>query len=786
MSSTATIDIEELPRTDPLQSKFRDEPKSRIFQFTRPDWSLFRSIPTLAQKAGVSADRLPRLVLKELVDNALDAAGTCEIIRDGNTFRIEDQGAGLPGTAEDIAEMFSIGRPLVSSKLWRMPTRGALGNGLRVVAGSVLATRGTLVVTTRNQRHELTPQDDGTTSVKSSPAPRPVGTAIEISFGDEGVIDTTQATKWADRAIMLATGGTTYKGRTSPHWYDADSFHELLLAARDASVREIVEQLDGCSGAKAGEICGGFQKRTASSLSKTEAVELLQRARTAAKPVNPERLGRIGTDNPHLPDAYAHEAGTFSLSADPDAPGAEVPYIVEAWAATTNYADSVEINVNRTPITAAVTSWRNKEHQLVISSGDFCYRTKVGRQTLAFVVNIITPYMPITTDGKAPDLERFAGAIIEAIEAAARKATRILPKESARASKKDAIVANLKSGIAMASGNGQYRFSLRQLYYAVRPAVLAELELDALDYNTFSAVITDHEAENGDIEGMTRDPRGTLYHPHLHEEIPLGTEAVENYQRPEWTFNKCLYAEKEGLLAILKADGWPERNDCALLTSKGYASRAARDLLDLLGDGDEPIEFYCIHDADAYGTTIYQSLVEATAARPARKVHVVNLGLEPAEALEMKLEVETFTVDAKRDRAVAEYVPADWKRWLQVHRVELNAMTTPQFLDWLNAKFSHAAGKVIPPAQVMADRLRQEVRTRLRERLTDDAIKNARVDERTDEIVEDMAPALAVVVNNELTAQVTASLADSPDLLWSQPIKTLANKLAEQQMGGAQ
>jgi len=74
---------------------------------------------------------------------------------------------------------------------------------------------------------------------------------------------------------------------------------------------------------------------------------------------------------------------------------------------------------------------------------------------------------------------------------------------------------------------------------------------------------------------------------------------------------------------------WPEKHDCALLTSKGQPSRAARDLLDLLGDSDEEITFYCIHDADAYGTTIYQALQEATKARPARKVTVVNLGPEP-------------------------------------------------------------------------------------------------------------------------------------------------------------
>src|SRR4051812_40033201 len=41
--------------------------KSGDFQYERQDWTMFRSIDTLSQKAGVPRDRLRRLVLKELV-----------------------------------------------------------------------------------------------------------------------------------------------------------------------------------------------------------------------------------------------------------------------------------------------------------------------------------------------------------------------------------------------------------------------------------------------------------------------------------------------------------------------------------------------------------------------------------------------------------------------------------------------------------------------------------------------------------------------------------------------
>ena len=42
--------------------------------FAREDWSLYTSLATLPQRAGVAASALPWLVAKELCDNALDAA----------------------------------------------------------------------------------------------------------------------------------------------------------------------------------------------------------------------------------------------------------------------------------------------------------------------------------------------------------------------------------------------------------------------------------------------------------------------------------------------------------------------------------------------------------------------------------------------------------------------------------------------------------------------------------------------------------------------------------------
>src|SRR5271166_4075994 len=89
------------------------------FQVRRPDTLLFATIEGLQKQSGVSKSQLRRLLLKELADNGLDAAdaaglhGQVEIERlDENRYRVTDQDAGMPGTPEDLAKLFALGRPM--------------------------------------------------------------------------------------------------------------------------------------------------------------------------------------------------------------------------------------------------------------------------------------------------------------------------------------------------------------------------------------------------------------------------------------------------------------------------------------------------------------------------------------------------------------------------------------------------------------------------------------------------------------------------------------------------
>ena len=250
----------------------------------------------------------------------------------------------------------------------------------------------------------------------------------------------------------------------------------------------------------------------------------------------------------------------------------------------------------------------------------------------------------------------------------------------------------------------------------------------------------------------------------------------------KWTFNKILYSEKEGFFTILKDAKFPERYDCALLTSKGYASRAVKDLFDLLGDTGEEIQFFCIHDSDAAGTKIYETLQEATLARAARRIKIINLGLEPWEANGMQLEVERF--ENKSRKPVADYVEqydwkhhSDWADWLQSNRVELNAMTTPQFLEWLELKMEqHGIGKVIPDLSTLCDTLLSDVERLIQEKVKTEILRNAGYDRIVRKAISEKTSSINVIVTG-LREMVNAALEESSENHWTEPVKQIAQKI---------
>ena len=727
---------------------------------------------------------LPWLVVKELGDNALDSAdaaghpGAVEISVDprGNLI-VTDAGTGLPdATAEQIAKLFCVDRPMVSSKLLRRPTRGAVGNGLRVCLGYLTATRGKLVIETGSLRVELAPEIDGSSRIVGSSTSKPrQGLRLTAFAGDAPFADEHLA--WAKDAIELAqqSGEPSFTGRPSPHWFDCDHFRTLLRAAvGNPSVRQFLHELDGCAGSRAQtKIAVQFLRRPVADLTVTEAADLLAAAQAATKPPKARVLRPLGRDAV-ISAGYAIAEGAFTEGEH--APYVEVPFLVECWAdgffpdEQTDHLTSV-LYMNRTRAMAPCTgnAWHG---QLDLSiSGTALHVPVPAGPDDSIEINITSPTFRLTSDAKTPDCQPFREALIEAIGKAAKQAGRDIAAQMSSEQKRAAthrqrqqcedaqaqrladremrqkrlaqiealkterkalptirdVVLELLPGaleIELASG---LMFGTRRLVYRIRDQVLRRTGKE-LTQSYFEDLLTDIEAEKGDLSPLLyREPRGSFSIPHRYgSATPLGTLTVRAFQRPAWTFNKVLLIEKEDLRLMLEQAGWGERNDCLLMSCKGYSTRAGRDLIDAIAETTEPVKVFCVHDADAAGTLIQHTVQHATKARAARKIEVIDLGLQPWEGVALGLDVERVVVEHRKDgtpkrRPVGDYVREregrikgeTWEQWLQHARFELNAFTSAQLIDWLDRKMAeHGTGKLIPPDDILIDGFGERVRNR--------------------------------------------------------------------------
>jgi hypothetical protein len=252
-----------------------------------------------------------------------------------------------------------------------------------------------------------------------------------------------------------------------------------------------------------------------------------------------------------------------------------------------------------------------------------------------------------------------------------------------------------------------------------------------LDHGYFSQeLLTEYQRCYGKIGQLYRDPRGYLHVPHTGEQIPLGTREVESYKFPPWHYDKVLYVEKKGVVEAFLAEKMGERYDMAIIGAEGYATEAARTLLQN-ADRETDYKIFVLHDADPDGYNIARTLREETARMPGYHVDVIDLGLNLKEALEMELQTEEFT-RRKELPADLELTPLELeyftgrrvgdKTW-RARRVELNAMTPAQRIAYLERKLAEhgATAKVRPPDRVMeevgAEAYTNEFREMARERI---------------------------------------------------------------------
>jgi hypothetical protein len=294
-----------------------------------------------------------------------------------------------------------------------------------------------------------------------------------------------------------------------------------------------------------------------------------------------------------------------------------------------------------------------------------------------------------------------------------------------------------------ASDHGTLPTKPRQIMYAARPEILARTGEETLSGSYFSqTLLIDYMDENDCSDwDIVWDARGHFVEPHTGQSIPLGTLEVRQYlgERPSFAppapeieaavfptagaknrYRNVLFIEKEGFNPILEAARLQERFDCAVMSTKGMSVTAARILIDRLTPDVDNI--FVLHDFDVSGFSIAGTL--GTDSRryvfetvpPMRDfglrladVQAMNLQSEPVPAKPNEWPSRAATL--RRHGAAPEEID-----FLRTRRVELNAMTSRQFVDFIEAGLTaHGVTKLIPGDTIIEQQARRVIAAQLTE-----------------------------------------------------------------------
>ena len=224
-----------------------------------------------------------------------------------------------------------------------------------------------------------------------------------------------------------------------------------------------------------------------------------------------------------------------------------------------------------------------------------------------------------------------------------------------------------------------------------------------------------------------------------------------------------------------------ERYDLAIMSSKGQSVRAARMMADKIC-GKYNIPLLTLRDFDKAGFSIKETLqTDSIKYTFAHAVEAIDLGLRLDDVKELGLEdlAEPVTIKGSYHSVCANLrrngaTEAEIKflvtsggfgsaKYCKGKRVELNAMTSRQFLNFVERKLQeHGIKKIVPDQAKLEEVYRREFAMHEAQARLDDMLEG-----------EDLEPD---TLPGDLLAKVRRRLAKKPDLRWDAVIRELVQK----------
>ena len=707
----------------------------------QPDWMRFLTSEGLAEKAGCPKDMFPEMIAKEFADNAADIGGySYKINQPIQKLVISNGGEGI--SSDDVAKIFSIKRPLRSSKHWRRGERGALGNGIRAALAGCRICGVQLSVISQGLRHSITLQDDGDVQIETFDHEAATGTTVVLQFSSlvcfYGDIENFLKPQFLSQKIR------TLSKKPLPSWFKNEDINALILSLpKSMTVGEFANEFNVVK-----------SKLTLDLSTPVSAVSAEELRRDLA--ANERKSPITGLPKKTYDGKYSTFEGVYRDNE------AEIPYTVSAWASAEEAPrnegrHSITVIMNGTVMLGTleldVKSGRVKLYDGRYNNSENSHKQLSLNRSWSVTVSISSPFIPIISSGKAPDLMgAFRHGFFEVLYKSMRAAQTLPPKPKASGMTiKAAAALVLEDAYNKVSDNGKYWANARQIMYAARPQVLEMYTEDSFTDGYFtSIVIPEFLQAYPELTANWRiayDKRGSLIQPHTRRTVGLGTVEVDTFGRhnsfiyndpvndfsyanaaPDKRFGGVLFIEKEGFHQSILESGILEKYDLALASTKGQPNIAIRALLDNMA-GNPEFKVFTITDFDISGVSIRDVLTSDNRLRYKYSNQIKPIKVCVDWPLAQQLHDEGFSEpinfeDKQLKKIYSTLVdhhqlPHEAAHFLTKRklRVEVNALTTSQLLNIIDKKLAEHCVKVLPDKEHLVGAWReQKVANALKER----------------------------------------------------------------------
>jgi hypothetical protein len=370
---------------------------------------------------------------------------------------------------------------------------------------------------------------------------------------------------------------------------------------------------------------------------------------------------------------------------------------------------------------------------------------------------------------------------------------------------RDATYKVMAKAYKLASADGTLPANARQIMYAARPLVLALTDGKCWKKSSYftQTLLPDYQSEQLDETAdwnVVYDARGHFVEPHVRSNLGMGTLEVRQYvnswgvataeldieieelyptKGPKNRFKYALFIEKEGFNPLLESSQIAKKYDLAIFSSKGQSTTATRELVDHLSQ--EGVTVLVAHDFDVSGLSIVHNLCHDTRRYTFQSdPNVIDIGLRLDDANDMGLQNEPVDFGRKQknpseklrdyddvtEEEIDFLVDGGHAGGWSGKRVELNAMTSDQFVAWLERKLKEQGVKKVIPDQ--------ETLTAAWQR----ADRVSRIQEAIEEIEEEIESDETSVPKN-LGVKVRRLIKKKPELSWDRALVQIARRVKE-------